>query len=99
MNGSSQTRRPRSSRPSARSSRATSGSSMRSQTEWIESLSPWPEDGFGLDRMRALLAELGNPQLSFPAVHVVGTNGKGTTTRTIEETLTREGLLAGGYYS
>jgi folylpolyglutamate synthase/dihydropteroate synthase len=56
---------------------------MRSQTEWIESLSPWPEDGFGLDRMRALLAELGDPQLAFPAVHVVGTNGKGTTTRTI----------------
>jgi dihydrofolate synthase/folylpolyglutamate synthase len=30
---------------------------------------------------------------------VVGTNGKGTTTRTIEETLTAEGVLAGGYYS
>jgi len=72
---------------------------MRSATDWIESLSPWPEDGFGLRRMRALLADLGNPQQAFPAVHVVGTNGKGTTTRTVEETLTREGLLAGGYYS
>jgi dihydrofolate synthase/folylpolyglutamate synthase len=72
---------------------------MRSQTEWIESLSPWPKDGFGLGRMRALLAGLGDPQLAFPAVHVVGTNGKGTTTRTIEETLTREGLVVGGYYS
>jgi dihydrofolate synthase / folylpolyglutamate synthase len=72
---------------------------MPSAVSWIESLSPWPEDGFGLDRMRALLAELGDPQLDFPAVHVVGTNGKGTTTRTIEETLAREGLLVGGYYS
>ena len=59
---------------------------MPSATSWIESLSPWPEDGFGLDRMRGLLAALGDPQLAFPAVHVVGTNGKGTTTRTIEET-------------
>jgi len=49
--------------------------------------------------MRALLAALGEPQLAFPSIHVVGTNGKGTTTRTIEETLTREGLTAGGYYS
>jgi dihydrofolate synthase/folylpolyglutamate synthase len=45
--------------------------------------------------MRALLERLGDPQLDYPSIHVVGTNGKGTTTRTIEETLTREGLRAG----
>jgi dihydrofolate synthase / folylpolyglutamate synthase len=72
---------------------------MRSAVEFVESLSPWPRDGFGLGRMRALLAELGDPQLAFPSIHVVGTNGKSTTTRTIEETLRREGLLVGGYYS
>src|SRR5690349_15829184 len=72
---------------------------MRSQTDWIESLSPWPKDGFGLDRMRALLAELGDPQLRFPSIHVVGTNGKSTTTRTIEETLLREGVTPGAYTS
>ncbi|HST25205.1 MAG TPA: Mur ligase family protein [Gaiellaceae bacterium] len=72
---------------------------MPSAVEWLESLSPWPTDGFGLERMHALLAELGDPQLSFPAVHVVGTKGKSTTTRTIEETLLREGLLAGAYTS
>ena len=66
---------------------------------WIESLDPWPRDGFGTERMRALLAALGNPQHGFPAIHVVGTNGKATTVRTIEETLGREGLTAGGYYS
>jgi dihydrofolate synthase / folylpolyglutamate synthase len=65
---------------------------------WIESLDPWPDE-FGLERMRALLAELGNPQVAYPSIHVVGTNGKGGTTRTIEETLTREGLGVGGYYS
>lgn len=70
-----------------------------SAVDWLESLSPWPKDGFGLDRMRGLLDELGDPQLAFPSVHVVGTNGKSTTTRTIEETLLREGLSAGAYTS
>ena len=60
---------------------------------------PLAADGFGLDRIVALLAELGDPQRAYPSIHVVGTNGKGTTTRTIEETLAGEGLLAGGYYS
>ena len=33
----------------------------------------------GLDRMRALLAALGDPHRSAPVVHVAGTNGKGST--------------------
>jgi dihydrofolate synthase / folylpolyglutamate synthase len=68
-------------------------------TEWIASLSPWPADGFGLERMRALLAELGDPQLRYPAVHVVGTNGKSTTTRMIEALLSDGGLNVGAYAS
>jgi dihydrofolate synthase/folylpolyglutamate synthase len=72
---------------------------MTSHVAWLESLSPWPRDGFGLGRMRALLAELGDPQDAFPAVHVVGTNGKTTTARTIEATLAREGLHTGCYTS
>jgi dihydrofolate synthase / folylpolyglutamate synthase len=72
---------------------------MPSAVDWLESLSPWPRDGFGLDRMRALLTELGDPQLAYPSIHVVGTNGKSTTTRTIEETLLREGLVVGAYTS
>ena len=35
---------------------------------------------FGLDRMHGLLDALGNPERAFDAVHVVGTNGKGSTT-------------------
>ena len=42
--------------------------------------------------MRALLAELGDPQLRYPAVHVVGTNGKSTTTRMTETLLADAGL-------
>jgi dihydrofolate synthase/folylpolyglutamate synthase len=73
-------------------------SSTLSATEWIENLSPWPKE-FGLERMQGLVAELGDPQRTYPSIHVVGTNGKGTATRTIEELLTREGLRVGAYYS
>jgi dihydrofolate synthase / folylpolyglutamate synthase len=67
-------------------------------TEWVASLSPWPEE-FGLDRMRELLARLGDPQTTYPSIHVVGTNGKSTATRTIAELLRGEGLRAGAYTS
>lgn len=33
----------------------------------------------GLDRMRALLAAMDDPQERFPSIHVAGTNGKGST--------------------
>ncbi|MGH3115715.1 MAG: bifunctional folylpolyglutamate synthase/dihydrofolate synthase [Gaiellales bacterium] len=65
---------------------------------WLESLSPWPEE-FGLGRMRKLLRQLGDPQLACRAIHVVGTNGKTTTTRMIEAVLEGEGLRAGSYTS
>lgn len=70
-----------------------------SNVRWLESLSPWPKDGFGTERMRALLLELGQPQLGLQAVHVVGTNGKSTTTRMVEELLRSEGVSAGAYLS
>jgi dihydrofolate synthase/folylpolyglutamate synthase len=72
---------------------------MPSAIELVESLSPWPKDGFGLTRIKALLAELGEPQLRYPSIHVVGTNGKSTVTRTIEELLAQEGLAVGAYLS
>jgi len=80
---------------SARSSRNT----LPSATRWLESLSPWPLDGFGTERMRALLRELGDPQERFPAIHVVGTNGKSTTTRLTEALLADAGLSVGAYFS
>jgi len=71
---------------------------MPSQAEWLAGLSPWPEE-FGLGRMRTLLAALGDPQLAYPAIHVVGTNGKSTATRTIEALLLAEGLSVGATVS
>ena len=73
---------------------------MRSNADiaWLESLSPWPEE-FGLGRMVELLARLGEPQRRFPAIHVVGTNGKTTTVRTAEALLDAAGLRVGAYTS
>ena len=71
---------------------------MPSATDWLAGLSPWPEE-FGLDRMRGLLADLGDPQQAFPAIHVVGTNGKSSTTRLTAALLRGAGLRAGAYTS
>lgn len=49
--------------------------------------------------MRALLAELGDPQLTYPSIHVVGTNGKSTTTRMTAALLRAKGLRVGAYTS
>jgi dihydrofolate synthase/folylpolyglutamate synthase len=49
--------------------------------------------------MRTLLRELGDPQERFPAIHVVGTNGKSTTTRLTEVLLLDAGLSVGSYLS
>jgi dihydrofolate synthase/folylpolyglutamate synthase len=72
---------------------------MPSATSWVESLSPWPSQGFGLERMLELLDRLGNPERFYRAVHVVGTNGKSTATRTIAAMLAADGLAVGAYTS
>ncbi len=60
---------------------------MQSSTRWLESLSPWPADGFGLERMRRLLERIGNPQRGLDTIHVVGTKGKSTATRRLAATI------------
>ncbi|MGD9694365.1 MAG: folylpolyglutamate synthase/dihydrofolate synthase family protein [Thermoleophilia bacterium] len=54
---------------------------------------------FGLERMRALLGALGDPQRCAPALHVVGTNGKSSTTRLAAAALGSRGALVGTYLS
>ena len=54
---------------------------------------------FGLDRMRRLMTALGHPERSFKSVHVVGTNGKSSTTRMIAAILAHHGLRTGAYLS
>jgi dihydrofolate synthase/folylpolyglutamate synthase len=71
---------------------------MPSDVDWVASLDPWPEE-FGLGRMRMLLDALGDPHQRYPSIHVVGTNGKSTATRTIEAHLAATGLKVGAYLS
>lgn len=54
---------------------------------------------FGLDRMRRLMTALDHPQRAFQSIHVVGTNGKSSTTRMIAAILSRQGLRSGAYTS
>lgn len=54
---------------------------------------------FGLDTTRALLAELGDPHLVMPVVHVGGTNGKGSVTALIAGALQQAGWRVGTYTS
>jgi dihydrofolate synthase/folylpolyglutamate synthase len=54
---------------------------------------------FGLDRMRRMMTVLGAPQQAFRSVHVVGTNGKSSTTRMVAAILQRHGLRTGAYLS
>lgn len=49
----------------------------------------------GLDRMRALLATLGDPQLGRPVVHVAGTKGKGSVCAMLDRILVSAGLHTG----
>src|SRR3954462_6768006 len=54
---------------------------------------------FGLDRMHKLMTVLGLPQRRFASIHVVGTNGKSSTTRMVAAILERHGLRTGIYPS
>lgn len=55
--------------------------------------------GLSLDHMRSLVGVLGDPQESFPVLHVTGTNGKGSTARMITALLVEHGLSVGTYSS
>src|SRR5437868_4210858 len=54
---------------------------------------------FGLDRMHKLMTVLGMPQRRFASIHVVGTNGKSSTTRMAAAILERHGVRTGIYTS
>jgi dihydrofolate synthase/folylpolyglutamate synthase len=54
---------------------------------------------FNLDRMRALMAALGNPEQKYPILHVAGTKGKGSTSALMASALTAAGYKTGLYTS
>src|SRR5574341_462656 len=54
---------------------------------------------FNLDRMFALVEELGDPQTKYPIIHVAGTKGKGSVSALCASALTAAGYKAGLYTS
>jgi len=54
---------------------------------------------FGLDRIRRLLNVLDLSSMPFPSIHIVGTNGKSSTTRMTAALLERHGLRTGCFTS
>lgn len=64
-------------------------------------LARWPETRIEptLERISALVDILGSPQLTYPTIHVGGTNGKTTTSRMIDSLLFEMGLRTGRFTS
>ncbi|MBZ4658444.1 MAG: bifunctional folylpolyglutamate synthase/dihydrofolate synthase [Desulfacinum sp.] len=54
---------------------------------------------FGLNRTERLLARLGDPHGAFSAIHIAGTNGKGSTAAMLSAILHRHGFRVGLYTS
>ena len=64
-------------------------------------LNRWPETRIAptLDRIAALVDVLGSPQLSYPTIHIAGTNGKTTTTRLVDSLCFELGMRTGRFTS
>ena len=56
---------------------------------------PYSAGTLRLERMRELLARLGNPQRGLPTVHIAGTKGKGSTAAMVAAVLTAAGHRTG----
>lgn len=74
---------------------------LTSYSEAIEALFARTTRGIkpGLDRTLTLLEQLGSPHLKLQAVHVAGTNGKGSVIATCEALLRGRGYRVGRYTS
>ncbi len=61
----------------------------------------WPETKINptLERIALLVDYLGSPQLSYPTIHIAGTNGKTSTSRIIDSLCQELGLRTGRFTS
>ena len=64
-------------------------------------LKRWPESRIepSMDRIAALVDALGSPQLSYPTIHIGGTNGKTSTSRMVDALLTELEYRTGRFTS
>jgi dihydrofolate synthase/folylpolyglutamate synthase len=77
-------------------SRMTDPAAYEEALDYIRRLSAFGSH-LGLGRVRRLLRALGDPQLSLRAIHVAGTNGKGSVTALMASVLTAAGYRTAVY--
>ncbi len=88
-------------------SRSEISARYRDALRWLYAFATFehkPADAYraskhNLDRMRALLARLGNPHEKFRSVHIAGTKGKGSTAALCDSILRAAGIQTGLYTS
>ena len=89
--------------PDAQQRQAAEALELRKRMRQVEEniLERAPEHDLqpSLDRIRAVMDLLGEPQRTFPVIHVTGTNGKTSTARIIESILRESGLKTGRFTS
>ncbi len=72
---------------------------VQAQLDRLNAMAPG-RDILGFDRIRRLLAALGNPEQHMPPVlHIAGTNGKGSTSAYLRHIIAAQGLTAHAYTS
>jgi len=81
------------------SSDAPRMSDYASVTEYLYALKAGGGVKFGIDRMLRLAEALGQPQRSYPVIHIAGTNGKGSVAAMVESMLRASGHHTGLYTS
>ena len=63
---------------------------------YLEKLTPWNgRGGFALEGIVKVLKRLGDPQDSYPTIHIAGTNGKGSVSSGISSILGAAGYRVG----
>lgn len=89
--------------PDAQQRQAAEALELRKRMRQVEEniLDRAPEHDLqpSLDRIRAVMDLLGEPQRTVPVIHITGTNGKTTTARIIESILREAGLKTGRFTS
>ncbi|MER7071154.1 folylpolyglutamate synthase/dihydrofolate synthase family protein [Terrabacter sp. NPDC000476] len=72
---------------------------VREIEEEILARAPENDIGPSLERIRAVMELAGDPQRSYPSIHLTGTNGKTSTSRMIDTILRESGLSTGRFTS
>lgn len=90
--------------PLSQESSSSSNASLKSDEQYLQTIAyynmpRWQKVSLGLDRISMLLELLGNPQDNFKAIHVAGTNGKGTTCAYLDTILRASGYKCGLFTS